>query len=398
MRRVIKSTAPVICAVSTLFTWEKDLSHHFTTHSLEGDSPPQSSSTDQQPNSGADYSLQENSKSSGLDCEFYNSFQQRFSWAERRNRCNAESGCTFRGRRFTGACEQAVNSRTRSNLACYPDTGVTNTELTFETETPTKVAGEGDPQTKLVNKLEVEIVGSGDTPFAPPLRVLMHEQLTSSAVDSIRDSRQLAHELAKSLLIEVLERKENRGKFGELLLYLFVSDTVLSPTRQTIYWSLTSESTIENIVTNVQMHRDYWLGFTENYDRGIRAIQKLHTRHEGRLMTDILLMSQVIQWLEDPLSRTAVITPLIDWTLQQDEIVKFPLTEVTVSFLPWIKVYDVLTLSFILIGSQYAFIPDSFSYLLFTSRQDDSLLLSLCLSYLSNANFTFKCRMLPLKE
>ena len=337
MRGVIKSTAPVICAVSTLFTWEKDLHHHFTTHSLEGNPPPQSSSTDQQPNTGADYSLHEKSKSSGPDCEFYNSFQQRFSWAERRNRCNAESGCTFRGRRFTGACEQAVNPQTSSNLACYLDTVVTNTELTFETDE------QGDPQTKLVSKLEVEIVGSGDTSFAPPLHVLMHEQLTSSAVDSIRDSRELAHELAKSLLIEVLERKENRGKFGELLLYLFVSDTVLSPTRQTIYWSLTSESTIENIVTNVKTHRDYWLGFTENYDRGIRAIQKLHTRHEGRLMTDILLMSQVIHWLEDPLSRTAVITPLIDWTLQQNEIVKFPLTEITVSFLPWIKVYGVLT-------------------------------------------------------
>jgi hypothetical protein len=352
MRSVIRAATPVICVGSTLFAREKDLVHHFTSHSQESDSSPQPSKAEQQPDVSTDNSLLDNAKNAGPDCEFYNSFQQRFAWAERRNRCNAESGCNFRGRRFTGSCELETKSKSNCNVANQLDAAASNVELNtevlnkLETDTSTKGANSGgDLQTKSVSKVEVEIVGSGDMGFAPPLHILINETLTSSAVDSIRDSRQLANELAKSLLIEVLERKENRGKFGELLLYLFVSDTVLSPTRHTIYWTLTLENTIKNIVTNVEIHRDYWLGFTENYDRSMRSIKKLHTRHEGRLITDVMLMNQVILWLEDPLSRTAVLTPLIEWTLQQDEIVKFPLTDLAVSFLPWIKVSLHLLLS-----------------------------------------------------
>jgi hypothetical protein len=342
MRSVIRAATPVICVGSTLFAREKDLVHHFTSHSQESDSSPQPSKAEQQPDVSTDNSLLDNAKNAGPDCEFYNSFQQRFAWAERRNRCNAESGCNFRGRRFTGSCELETKSKSNCNVANQLDAAASNVELNtevlnkLETDTSTKGANSGgDLQTKSVSKVEVEIVGSGDMGFAPPLHILINETLTSSAVDSIRDSRQLANELAKSLLIEVLER----------LLYLFVSDTVLSPTRHTIYWTLTLENTIKNIVTNVEIHRDYWLGFTENYDRSMRSIKKLHTRHEGRLITDVMLMNQVILWLEDPLSRTAVLTPLIEWTLQQDEIVKFPLTDLAVSFLPWIKVSLHLLLS-----------------------------------------------------
>lgn len=349
MRSLIRAATPVICVAPTLFAREKDLVHHFTSYSQESDSSPYPSKADQQADGSTNSSPLDSAKSAGPDCEFYNSFQQRFAWAERRNRCNAESGCNFRGRRFTGSCELESKAKANSNLVCHPDAAASNAVINFEvlhkleTDTSTKGASSGgDLQTKAVNKVEVEIVGSGDMGFAPPLHILINETLTSSAVDSIRDSRQLANELAKSLLIEVLERKENRGKFGELLLYLFVSDTVLSPTRHTIYWTLTLDNTIKNIVSNVEIHRDYWLGFTENYDRSMRSIKKLHTRHEGRLITDVMLMNQVILWLEDPLTRTAVLTPLIEWTLQQDEIVKFPLTDLAVDFLPWIKVSTAL--------------------------------------------------------
>jgi hypothetical protein len=108
-------------------------------------------------------------------------------------------------------------------------------------------------------RVYAEIVSGNDNEFTAPLRVFVHETLTSSAVDSIIDSQLLANELAKSLIIEVLQNKSNQGNLGQLLRYTFASPTVLCPTRDLVYWSLRSDQCFRNILWNTQWHRNYWL-------------------------------------------------------------------------------------------------------------------------------------------
>ena len=45
-----------------------------------------------------------------------------------------------------------------------------------------------------------------------------------------------------------------------MLLYIFTSNTVLTPTRELIYWSINTEhDTFKNLVVLSNYQRDYWL-------------------------------------------------------------------------------------------------------------------------------------------
>ena len=267
-------------------------------------------------------------------CSLYNSMEHRISWAERRNRCNSEKGCKFLGRRFTGSCVRSLDSvgvgiedTAAGSLTSLP---ILQSEVQLQNSSHSGNSRINIDTAEEVLGNQIEVAGSNDDDAKTQLRVLVQETFTSSAVDSIRDSQLLANELAKRLLIEVLQRKENRGKFGELLQYMFISNTVLSPTRELIYWSLTLDNTVDDIAQNVKLHRDFWLRSAERQATTKRSLE--------RRLTDAALLGVIIRWLDDPVSRTQVVIPLLDWTLQEHESVIAPLTELAADSIPWTKV------------------------------------------------------------
>jgi hypothetical protein len=320
------------------------------------------------------------SSKKAFPCDYYNSVIQRISWAERRDRCNAEQGCHLIGRRFIGECvpietssepsskklfgineanddysddqksEQAIiaNMTIPSSESSTLPSNIKNSKDIKDANLKSDETLNGKKASSTSHKRRVyaEIVSEGDdSEISAPLKVFVYETLTSSAVDSIRDSQQLANELAKSLVIEVLDKKENIGKLGELLEYTFASDTVLSPTRELIYWSLKLDSTSSNIKWNCQWHRNYWLGLSSfngwrlDDNRNVDMKTDWDKEYGGREHTRAAIVALAVAWLKDPLSRTIVVTPLLAWTLQQREEVVVPLAALTSDVIPWAKVW-----------------------------------------------------------
>ena len=283
-------------------------------------------------------------------CRYYNSLEQRFSWAVRRDRCNSESGCHFLGRRFTGTCVSAldhptsVSGRTSDTVvaqASIPSVSTANLVAAAPESKPadsstSSTANDTADTRKHRHRLYAEIIDN-DIDERSPLRVLVHETLSSSAVDSIRDSQQLANELAKCLLIEVLDRSENPGKLGLLLQYLFEYDAVLSPTRELIYWSLIQDETVKNTIFYTNLNRNYWLGLS-TLGQHVRTNRGVERQRGAKELTQEVLLALAIQWLSDPETHKIVITPLLDWTLKSQESVITPLAALTAESIPTAKV------------------------------------------------------------
>ena len=283
-------------------------------------------------------------------CRYYNSLEQRFSWAARRDRCNSESGCHFLGRRFTGTCVPAldypisVSGRTSDAVVAKTSIPSLSTSHLVAAAQESKPADSSTSSTatdtadtsKHRHRLYAEIVDN-DIDGRSPLRVLVHETLSSSAVDSIRDSQQLANELAKCLIIEVLDRSENPGKLGLLLQYLFEYDAVLSPTRELIYWSLIQDETVKNTIFYTNLNRNYWLGLSA-LGQHVRTNRGVERQRGAKELTQEALLALAIQWLSDPETRKVVINPLLDWTLKSQESVITPLADLTAEYIPTAKV------------------------------------------------------------
>jgi hypothetical protein len=155
---------------------------------------------------------------------------------------------------------------------------------------------------------------SGVSDF-PPIRVLINEQFTSSAVDSLKDSEEVLRVLSKSIVMDILHDKKMPGKFGELLQYTFSGEPVLQPTRELLYWSLK----------------------TPEVSRNTQALAKWHLSNyaDSYGVPQVSALSQ--WWLHHPPVQQEVIKPLLLWTGQQRELAVLPLAEVVSNLLPWYK-------------------------------------------------------------
>ena len=92
-----------------------------------------------------------------------------------------------------------------------------------------------------------------------PVQILVKETLTSTALDALEDSEEVVKAISKSLVMDILKDSETPGQLGTLLSYIFTSETVLSPTRELIYWSLFLPPTMKNITLFSKSQRDYFL-------------------------------------------------------------------------------------------------------------------------------------------
>lgn len=232
--------------------------------------------------SGRNTSRCEDNNPSSEDCSKYNSLASRlFDSTNRRRNCTATLNCTFSGNQLFGRCD----SLSQVDLSRLKERELHNF-LTFETTHP-----DNDPEP--VRKA----------------RVIINEQLASSAADSIKESQETANEMAKLFLLELFSDKENSAKLGVFLGDLFTHETVLHPTRELLFWSIATDHSMRNTEAYCQYLRDYWL------------------RDEGSPATTKNIVDLGEWWLLHPLSRIDIVTPLITWTLEQPEMTIEPLAK-----------------------------------------------------------------------
>lgn len=224
-------------------------------------------------------------------CSQYNTPWQRMQWAQRRRRCNEESGCVFLGKAFTGVCSQRDSSVIPMQQQRRASTATTQQPLAEESS---------EPGASLV-KLYVEIKNDKS---AEPIKILMKESIASSAVDSLRDSHELAHELSKSMILNYLNDPETVN----VVLGLTKSYLEDKGTRAYLGDYLASYL----MTDQVKSFYKYQLNITRDYYCLPNGL--------GRSATDQALLDLLVWWVGEPANITAVVVPLLEWTLLLDYI------------------------------------------------------------------------------
>eukprot|EP01039_Chlorochromonas_danica_P008286 gene8286-9136_t len=148
----------------------------------------------------------------------------------------------------------------------------------------------------------------------PPIKVLINDQLATTAVDQLRDSQVAAHELAKNLVIDMLRDKDSPKKLGTLLQYVFKYESLLQPTRDLLYWSLRLPTTYSPIYSQLK--------YTFNYAESAQQEQ---------------LAALSKSWLLDPQTKREIIIPLFKWNLEDEETTIKPLASLLGEVVPTYK-------------------------------------------------------------
>jgi hypothetical protein len=158
----------------------------------------------------------------------------------------------------------------------------------------------------------------------PPIQILLNERITSSAVESLKDSKQVIQLLAESLIYDTLHDQDTPKKFGEVLQYVFSYESTLANTRSQLFWAVNTPDCLKSIesLTSWQLN---------NY---------FNTHAIGQLSF------AARSWVVTPQARKTVICPLLTWTLRQQDIVVTPLAHIIQDSLTFARVtiYHILSL------------------------------------------------------
>ena len=157
----------------------------------------------------------------------------------------------------------------------------------------------------------------------PPMKILLNNYITSSTVDSIRDSMKDSKEylnmLSRELLLGILHDNKNQHIFGDFLKYSFSYESILLPTRELIYYSLNVNNTYHIISSYLN-------------NEILRII-----KNENNYINKTIVNSSIYH-IHDNFFKSYTFYPLIIWTIEQQEIVIDPLTKIIRSALPYTKV------------------------------------------------------------
>lgn len=171
-----------------------------------------------------------------------------------------------------------------------------------------KFSHDKDEKKSKGRKFYVELVSDKPLPAAiPPFRVLINDQLTSSAVDSIKDSQLLANRISKSLISNLLSDHTTPEQFGTLLREIFIYEYIRAPTRDLAYWSLHLSDTKRNTFFLAKDNLSYWI------------------KDSGYILIKDILCYQITH----PDLRIYSISPLLKWTFSKSSSIIKPLTEVS---------------------------------------------------------------------
>jgi hypothetical protein len=163
------------------------------------------------------------------------------------------------------------------------------------------------------------VTGKEEAAQVPPLKVFIPDfkgQITSTAVDSLKDSEDMMYKLAKDLIADVLKDKDTPKRFGKLMQHYMTYDSTQKTTRDFLYWTVDAPDCYDGIkqLSAWQM-KDYFNSFAPG---------------------QVSLAAQA--WVLAIPSRKEVICPLLTWTLQQQPIVIDPLTTIIKDVLPYSRV------------------------------------------------------------
>lgn len=155
--------------------------------------------------------------------------------------------------------------------------GMSLTRISLSSNESKDKGNQGEKGTKTqqittTNKIKSLIVQRDSGDIVVAIEDLMKESFTSSVADSIEKSYEVAHEVAKTLVLDVLEDSSNIQHVGTILSHIFVDETVLSSTRALTYFYLQTNDSMKNIFW--QLH---WLRFY--YCRGGGKVSFLSPSH-----------------------------------------------------------------------------------------------------------------------
>lgn len=257
-------------------------------------------------------------------CSKYNSIPERLSWADRKQRC-ASAGCEFKGTSaIMGSCELSIDQlnqilreemkvimsqRDQSTTLNSSEQNDNNANIntsetpfsTSSTTSSTSSATANEQSTQKYNQIkDFDSIKSN-------IQELIHDQITSSAVDQIKDTIKDSHIIlqqeAKALVLDMLTQPQHPNLFGQILQSIFINENVLSPTREYLYWTLSLPHTINNTNAIAKYQLLYWLN-----------------DQEGKVYTDKLLIDFLEWWVCHPLTSPELVVPLISWSLSQKVI------------------------------------------------------------------------------
>ena len=256
---------------------------------------------------------EETPKSPSDPCSKYNTWLQRVSWADRPHRCTTEVGCEFRGWSSLGTCQQTTHQREAHDIAPSP---APSTAKPSEPHPSDHEAHHDHPKVHWkfakVNKGKKSGVAGDKSESSErssgSIQILVDRAIAPTAVDSIKESEELVNELAKTICIDVLQKKEYATVFGVFLQDLFKFDSVREPTVGLVTWAVATPEAFQNTLHLAKVNRDYWIGVDQ----------------EGRPYTDVALRDLSTWWFDHPLTKTDVVLPLITWSLEQREMALDP--------------------------------------------------------------------------
>lgn len=157
----------------------------------------------------------------------------------------------------------------------------------------------------------------------PPMKILLNNYITSSTVDSIRDSMKDSKEylnmLSRELLLGILHDNKNQHIFGDFLKYSFSYESILLPTRELIYYSLYDNNTYH--IISLYLNNE---------------ILRIINTDNNNIKKSIVNSS--IYNIHDKIFKSYTFYPLVIWTIEQQEIVIDPLTKIIRNALPYTKV------------------------------------------------------------
>lgn len=239
-------------------------------------------------------------------CAKLNTALQRLMWATREERCNNVEGCEFLG--GSGIGGNCVNKL--GHIFKDDDEEVVG-------DKPLVLVGPSTP-----SPLSAAATG---------VQQLVNEQLKSSASDTLKESRDDAEKLAKSLILDASNKPEYRHEFGRVLEYIFSFESVQKPTRDLVWWSVKSPMSMHEIEGQALWWRRYFLNST------FPPISHRGSPGEGFTYTEEQLTTLLAWWLSTPHAKS-VVNPLLIWTLREKVVVD-SVVQIVIDALPYCTPY-----------------------------------------------------------
>jgi hypothetical protein len=171
------------------------------------------------------------------------------------------------------------------------------------------------------DKLYAEVIRVKGENYLKPIKVILNEQIASTAVDSIRESHDLVKALAKDLILDVLNDPNNPKKLGVFINHTLSFESVLYPTRDLIYWTLKLDSSHKNFLFQSKWQVNYWMKNNGCYS--------------------IVNLSEC--WLNSSDSKDTTIIPFLQSVLTDKNTVADPLAKIISTALPLAQVRFIIS-------------------------------------------------------